>query len=245
MRKRLRSGALPGERTEYERLRADLVVSHVNVVRYLAGKFLHRGQPLEDLLQVGTVGLIKAVDRYDSERDVEFRTYATPTILGEIKRYFRDRGWTVRVPRRLQELNLAVNRAVHALTGKLNRSPMISELSQHLGVSDEEIVEARESGQLYNALSLDSELENESDGTATLMDFLSREDAQIPGLEDRADIERAFAVLDQRERLVLYLRYYENLSQTRVAVRLELSQMQISRIEHRALERLKSILAYS
>src|SRR5471030_1369531 len=143
---------------EADRIRDELVVAHLNLVRYLAVKFANRGETLEDLIQVGTLGLIKAIDRFDSSRGVEFTTYATPTIIGEIKRHFRDKGWAVKVPRRLQELNLAVNRAVENLSMVLGRSPTVQDLAQKLGATDEEIIEAQELGQVYNLLSLDTEL---------------------------------------------------------------------------------------
>ncbi|HVA37162.1 MAG TPA: SigB/SigF/SigG family RNA polymerase sigma factor [Candidatus Dormibacteraeota bacterium] len=228
---------------EYERLRSELVVMHLNLVRYLAVKFANRGESLEDLIQVGTVGLIKAIDRFDLERKVEFTTYATPTIVGEIKRYFRDKGWAVKVPRRLQELNLAVNRAVETLTSKLNRSPTISDLAEHLSVSEEQVLEAQELGQAYNVLSLDTELGGESEKkSATLLDYLGAEDASLERLEDRANLERAFGVLNGRERLILYLRFYQNVSQTEIARRLNVSQMHISRLQQKALEKLKCVL---
>jgi len=216
---------------------------HLNLVRYLAVKFANRGESLDDLIQVGTVGLIKAIDRFDLDRKVEFTTYATPTIVGEIKRYFRDKGWAVKVPRRLQELNLAVNRAVEVLTSKLNRSPMVSDLAEHLGVSEEQILEAQELGQAYNVLSLDTELNGENEKkSATLLDYLGAEDVGLEQIEDRANLERAFEVLNRRERLILYLRFYQNISQTEIARRLNVSQMHISRLQQKALEKLKGVL---
>src|ERR1700760_4376535 len=134
----LESGPDPSGGSEFDRLRNELVVAHLNLVRYLAVKFANRGEALDDLIQVGTVGLLKAIDRFDLERGVEFTTYATPTIVGEIKRYFRDKGWAVKVPRRLQELNLAVNRALEKQTVALGRSPTVAELAQVVGASEED-----------------------------------------------------------------------------------------------------------
>ncbi|MBC5825664.1 MAG: SigB/SigF/SigG family RNA polymerase sigma factor [Candidatus Eremiobacteraeota bacterium] len=226
------------ERTS--KLRDELVVAHLNLVRYLAVRFANRGEPLDDLIQVGTVGLIKAIDRFDVERGVEFTTYATPTVIGEIKRYFRDRGWAIKVPRRLQELNLAVNRAVEALSVDLGRSAMVCDLAKHLKVSDEEIIEAQELGQAYNLLSLDSEMSAEGDAKATtLLDYIGNQDGDLELLEDRANLERALHVLDRRERIILYLRFYENVSQTEIAARLNVSQMHVSRLQQRALHKLK------
>jgi RNA polymerase sigma-B factor len=229
--------------SEYDRLRNELVVAHLNLVRYLAVKFANRGEALDDLIQVGTVGLLKAIDRFDLDRGVEFTTYATPTIVGEIKRYFRDKGWAVKVPRRLQELNLAVNRANEKLTVKLGHSPTVAELAQHLGASAEDILEAQELGQAYNLLSLDTELNGEGDKKSqTLADYVGQNDSGLELLEDRANLERAFQVLTGRERVILYLRFYESVSQTEIAKRLNVSQMHVSRLQQKALEKLKVFL---
>jgi RNA polymerase sigma-B factor len=228
---------------EYDRIRNELVVAHLNLVRYLAVKFANRGEALDDLIQVGTVGLLKAIDRFDLDRGVEFTTYATPTIVGEIKRYFRDKGWAVKVPRRLQELNLAVNRANEKLTVKLGHSPTVAELAQHLGTTEEDILEAQELGQAYNLLSLDTELNGEGDKKAqTLADYVGQNDPALEMLEDRANLERAFAVLSGRERVILYLRFYESVSQTEIAKRLNVSQMHVSRLQQKALEKLRVFL---
>jgi RNA polymerase sigma-B factor len=229
--------------SEFDRLRNELVVAHLNLVRYLAVKFANRGEALDDLIQVGTVGLLKAIDRFDLERGVEFTTYATPTIVGEIKRYFRDKGWAVKVPRRLQELNLSVNRAIEKLTVKLGHSPTVTELAQHLGASEEDILEAQELGQAYNLLSLDTELNGDGDKKSqTLADYVGQNDAGLELLEDRANLERAFQVLTGRERVILYLRFYESVSQTEIAKRLNVSQMHVSRLQQKALEKLKNFL---
>ena len=230
-------------KTRDGKLREELVVAHLNLVRYLAVRFANRGEALDDLIQVGTVGLIKAIDRFDTGRGVEFTTYATPTIIGEIKRYFRDKGWAVRVPRRLQELNLAVNRAVENVSVELGRAATVSDLAARLGATDEEIIEAQELGQAYNLLSLDSELSVDGEAKATtLLDYLGREDPQLALLEDKANLERAFDILDRRERIIIFLRFYENMSQTEVAKRLNVSQMHVSRLQQRALEKLKGFL---
>jgi RNA polymerase sigma-B factor len=229
---------------EYERLRDELAIAHLNLARFLAAKFANRGEPLDDLVQVGTVGLLKAIDRFDLERGVEFTTYATPTIVGEIKRYFRDKGWAVKVPRRLQELNLAVNRAGDKLAIELGRSPTVAELALHLSAGEEEILEAQELGQAYNLLSLDSEVSGEGDRkTQTLSDTVGVSDAGLNLLEDRANLERAFTVLNGRERVIIYLRFYESISQTEIARRLNVSQMHVSRLQAKALDKLRSVLA--
>jgi len=227
----------------HEHVRDELVVAHLNLVRYLAVKFANRGEALEDLIQVGTLGLIKAIDRFDAERGVEFTTYATPTIVGEIKRYFRDKGWAVKVPRRLQELNLAVNRAIEKLAVELGHSPTVAELAKQLGASEEEILEAQELGQAYNLLSLDTEVSGEGDkGAQTLADYIGKHDPQLLNLEDRANLEKAFDVLTRRERIILFLRFYESVSQTEIAKRLNVSQMHVSRLQQKALEKLRAAL---
>jgi RNA polymerase sigma-B factor len=229
---------------EYERLRDELVVVHLNLVRFLAVRFANRGEPLDDLVQVGTVGLLKAIDRFDLERGVEFTTYATPTIVGEIKRYFRDKGWAVKVPRRLQELNLAVNRASDKLAIELGRSPTVGELANHLHAGEDEILEAQELAQAYNLLSLDSEVSGETDKKSqTLADTVGVSDAGLGLLEDRANLERAFHALSGRERVIIYLRFYESVSQTEIAKRLNVSQMHVSRLQAKALEKLRIVLA--
>jgi RNA polymerase sigma-B factor len=229
---------------EYERLRDELVVVHLNLVRFLAVRFANRGEPLDDLVQVGTVGLLKAIDRFDLERGVEFTTYATPTIVGEIKRYFRDKGWAVKVPRRLQELNLAVNRASDKLAISLGRSPTVTELAEHLQAGEDEILEAQELGQAYNLLSLDSEVSGEADKKSqTLADTVGVADAGLELLEDRANLEQAFGVLSGRERVIIYLRFYESVSQTEIAKRLNVSQMHVSRLQAKALDKLRAVLA--
>lgn len=242
-RARRESGESPSE-SEYEGLRDELAIAHLNLARFLAAKFTNRGEPLDDLVQVGTVGLLKAIDRFDLDRGVEFTTYATPTIVGEIKRYFRDKGWAVKVPRRLQELNLAVNRAGDKLAIAFGRSPTVAELAAHLGAGEEEILEAQELGQAYNLLSLDSEVSGEGDRkTQTLSDTVGVSDAGLELLEDRANLERAFAVLTGRERVIIYLRFYEAVSQTEIARRLNVSQMHVSRLQAKALDKLRTVLA--
>jgi RNA polymerase sigma-B factor len=228
---------------EYEELRNNLVVAHLNLVRFLALKFANRGEPLDDLVQVGTVGLLKAIDRFELGRGVEFTTYATPTIVGEIKRYFRDKGWAVKVPRRLQELNLAVNRASEKMAVELGRSPTVAELAERLDATDEEILEAQELGQAYNLLSLDSEVSGEGEKKSqTLADTVGITDSGLELLEDRANLERAFHVLTGRERVIIYLRFYESVSQTEIAKRLNVSQMHVSRLQAKALEKLRAFL---
>lgn len=225
------------------KIKSELVDLHLNLVRYLAGKFSGRGESLEDLIQVGSVGLVKAIDRFDPERGAEFTTYATPTIVGEIKRYFRDKGWAMKIPRRLQELNLAVNRMAERLTTELGRIPTAQEIGDRLKVTAEEVLEAQELGQAYNMISLNSELDGEDDRkSSSLLDYLGTDDLHLERVEDRMALRRAFGMLAPREQLLMYLRYYENRSQSDIARILGISQMHVSRLQHRSLERMKEAL---
>jgi RNA polymerase sigma-B factor len=241
----LRDAATPELFAEYQRtqdpgVREALILAHMNLVRYLARKFANRGEPLEDLTQVGMIGLINAIDRFDPSRGIRFATYATPTIVGEIRRYFRDRGWAVKVPRRLQELNLAASKAVDDLTQKLDRVPTVKEVADALGVGEQEALEAMELGELYELPSLDSELGTDSDeARSVLSDYVGQVDAEIERFERRARLAEALRSLTPRERKIIELRFFDNLSQTQVAQRLKISQMHVSRLQQRALAKLR------
>jgi RNA polymerase sigma-B factor len=241
---RLRAACAAGnDEATRDHLREELVIAHHNLVRFLVMKFAGRGESIDDLMQVGLLGLIKAIDRFDVERGVEFTTYATPTIVGEIKRHFRDKGWALKVPRRLQELNAAVNKALDKLTVDLGHSPTPAELARHLHVTPEEILEARELGQAYNLLSIDTELSAESEGRAhTLSEYIGQNDPALEVLEDKAGIDDALKALAPRERIIIYLRFYESVSQMEIARRLHCSQMHVSRLQARALEKLRAVL---
>ena len=224
-------------------IRERLCVAHLNLIRYLASRFANRGEPLDDLIQVASLGLVKAIDRFDPSRGLEFTTYVTPTVIGEIKRHFRDKGWAIRVPRRLQELNAAVNHAVDKLSMQLGRSPHIRDLASELKATEEEIIEAQELGQAYAPLSLDVDVGSDSDHrSASLLDYVGDEDPDLALLEDKDLIERALERLDKRERIIVYLRYYERASQSQIAQRLRVSQMHVSRLQSRALQKMKALL---
>jgi RNA polymerase sigma-B factor len=229
-------------RTQDPAIREELVVTHENLVRFLAAKFANRGEPLEDLIQVGMIGLINAIDRFEPDRGIKFSTYATPTIVGEIKRYFRDRSWNLKVPRWLQELNLQVTRANERLTGVLGRSPTVLEIAEDVGCTEEQALNAMELGNAYETISLDSRLAVEGDAPLTLNDSIGHQDLDLDQIDSYDDLKEALEHLDNRERMILYLRFFQDLSQTEVARRLNISQMHVSRLQHRALKRLKEIM---
>jgi len=217
-------------------IRDQLITMYLNLVKYLAYRFRNRGEPLEDLIQVGTVGLIKAIDRFDVNRAVEFTTYATPTIVGELKRYFRDKGWAIKVPRRLQELNMQVNQSIDVLSQKLRRSPTIAEIAEHLGVSSEEILEALETSEAYNFVSLNRDRSSDSDDSFSLLEYIGKDDKLLANVEDRTSLAAALAPLNPQEQKILYLRFFRGLTQTEIANALGISQMQVSRLLRRTLD---------
>ena len=221
--------------------RDQLVMSHLNLVRYLASKYANRGEETEDLVQVGTVGLIKAIDRFDIDRGLEFTTYATPTILGEIKRHFRDKGWSVRVPRRLQELSAKVNQASEELTNELSRSPSVAEVAERLGVSVDEVLEAMESSSAYSSVPLEGDGGGDED-SPSVIDTFATEDAELAGADDRIDLEEAISSFSPREQEVLRLRFSDGLTQAQIAERLGVSQVQVSRLLRRTLQRMQEKL---
>jgi RNA polymerase sigma-B factor len=223
--------------------RDKLVLMHQNLVRFLAGKFANRGEPLEDLVQVGTIGLINAVDRFDPERGTKFSTYATPTIVGEIRRYFRDKAWSLKVPRRLQELNLAANKAAERLSQELGRPPSVQDIAHELGASEEETLEAIELGNAYDTISLDTKLSHEGESTPlTLAEFVGEVDEDLQNIETYGDLNQAMEHLEPRERAIISYRFFKDMSQTEVARRLNISQMHVSRLQQKALKRLKELL---
>ncbi|GAC1440170.1 MAG: hypothetical protein NVSMB55_03810 [Mycobacteriales bacterium] len=220
------------------RLRDDLVEAHLPLVEYLARRFRNRGEPLDDLIQVATIGLIKSVDRFDLERGVEFSTYATPTIVGEIKRHFRDKGWAIRVPRRLQELKLSLTKATSELSQKNGRSPTVAELAKHLQLTEEEILEGLESANAYSAVSLDAPDGGDDDSPA-VADSLGIMDESLEGVEYRESLKPLLEKLPPREKRILLLRFFGNMTQSQIAAELGISQMHVSRLLARTLAQLR------
>jgi RNA polymerase sigma-B factor len=230
---------LPPDDPGRTRLREELVEAHLPLVEYLARRFRNRGEPLDDLVQVATIGLIKSVDRFDLERGVEFSTYATPTIVGEIKRHFRDKGWAIRVPRRLQELKLSLTKATSELSQKNGRSPTVGELATHLEMSEEEILEGLESANAYSAVSLDAPDGGDDDSPA-VADSLGMLDDALEGVEYRESLKPLLEQLPPREKRILMLRFFGNMTQSQIASELGISQMHVSRLLARTLAQLRS-----
>ncbi len=219
--------------------RASLIEAHLGLAEYLARRFSNRGEPLDDLVQVASVGLLKAVDRFDPERGVEFSTYATHTIVGELKRHFRDKGWAVRAPRRMQELYLRLGKLVSTLSQELGRSPTIPELANEAQVSEEEVLEALEAGQAYRFASLDAPSPGEEEGDS-LGTHLGEDDAGMADAEHRVTLSPLLAQLPPREQTILHLRFFEGMTQSEIASRLNISQMHVSRLLARSLAQLRA-----
>jgi RNA polymerase sigma-B factor len=234
----VRLSELPEDDPTRSRLRDELVELHLPLVEYLARRFRNRGEMLDDLVQVATIGLIKSVDRFDLERGVEFSTYATPTIVGEIKRHFRDKGWAIRVPRRLQELKLALTKATGELSQKNGRAPTVHELAEHLGLSEEEVLEGLESANAYSAVSLDAPDGGDDDSPA-VADSLGMVDEALEGVEYRESLKPLLEKLPAREKKILMLRFFGGMTQSQIAGELGISQMHVSRLLARTLAQLR------
>jgi len=219
-------------------LRERLVEMHLGLAEYLARRFDRRGEPIEDLVQVASLALINAVDRFDPERGLEFSTFAVPTIVGELKRHFRDKGWALRVPRRLQELHLRLVTTVAELTHELGRSPSIPEIAERAQASPDEVIEAMEAGRAYRSASLDAPAPGE-DGAVPAAWRLGETDERLAGVEERSDLVGLLSELPERERAILVLRFYEGLTQSEIAERVGVSQMHVSRLLTRTLEQLR------
>jgi RNA polymerase sigma-B factor len=224
--------------------RDELVHLHLPLVEHCARRFRSRGEPFEDLVQVGTIGLLKSIDRFDLERAVEFSTYATPTIIGEIKRYFRDKGWAVRVPRRLQELRMQIGAATAELNQSLGRSPTPRELAGAIGCSVEEIIEGIESSNAYSTLSLDATDDSE-DGGGSMLDAIGVMDENLEHVEIRESLKPLLDALEPREKKILLLRFFKNRTQTQIAEEIGVSQMHVSRLLTRTLDQLRTSLEQS
>jgi RNA polymerase sigma-B factor len=222
--------------------REELVERFLPLARQLARRYQRQNEPLDDLMQVASMGLVKAIDRFDPARGTAFSTYAVPTILGELKRYFRDSGWAVHVPRGMQERVMKLDQASQELHRRLGRSPSASELAAELGLTSEEVLEAMEAASAYDSISLDEQRSESSDSQEpTYADSLGREEERYDLVEYGATIAPTMKALSDRERLILHLRFVEDLTQSEIADRIGVSQMHVSRLIRRALARLRAV----
>lgn len=218
-------------------LREELVTAHLDLARQLARRFAHRSEPLDDLVQVASIGLIKAVEGFDPDLGFAFSAYATRTILGELKRHFRDRGWSIRAPRRIQELYLQLGPAVETLSQSLGRSPTVPEVAAAVGADEDEVLEALEAGRGYRSASLD---EPGPDGESQ-QSKLGGEDRGFTAVEERSVLLPALGLLPEREQTILRLRFVDDLTQSEIATRLGISQMHVSRLLSRSLAVLRDV----
>jgi RNA polymerase sigma-B factor len=220
--------------------REELVESFLPLARDLALRYTYTDEPFDDLLQVASLGLIKAIDRFEPGRGTKFTSYAAPTILGELKRHFRDKGWSLHVPRDLQERTLAVSRATEILSKELGRSPKVREVAEHLGCAAEQVLEAQEAAASYEAASLDAPAGREEDESASLIDLLGHVDESYDLVEDRDAIASSWVSLPDVERQVIELRFMHDLTQREIGERIGYSQMHVSRLLRRALNRVET-----
>jgi RNA polymerase sigma-B factor len=237
LHRRYKESTDPGER---DRIRARLVDNYRDFVYFLARKFANRGEPLDDIVQVGYLGLIKAIERFDPDLGYEFTTFATLTVAGEIKRYFRDKGTAIRFPRRLQELHQSVLRVNEQMKNELGREPTVGELADRLGVSPDDVTDAMEMGPAYVPISLDQPI-GAPDGqeSRSIAEQIGGADPELDRVEMRDVLDRAMEHLTPRERAIMAMRFYEQMSQSEIARRLGISQMHVSRLQRAALEQLR------
>lgn len=222
--------------------KAELVSRYTDLAERLAIRYRGRGEHLDDLKQVAALGLLNAINRYDPDRETKFSTFATVTILGELRRHLRDKTWSMRVPRSLQERWLEASNTSNALAQRLGRSPTISEIAGEMGVSPEDVIEAMDAGSAYTSGSLDTPLGSEQ-GSATLADLLAHIDEHLEAADARVAVSTHMAGLPDRERMILYLRFFDGLTQSEIAERIGVSQMHVSRLLRRSLNHLRALLA--
>ena len=223
------------------RARDALIERYMPLARSLARRYQRPGDPLDDVLQVASLGLIKAIDRFEPHREIAFSSYAVPTILGEIKRYFRDCTWAVRMPRDLQELTLRVDGAVGRLAEDLHRQPAVNEIADAVGTDEEAVLEALQAGCAYRAISFDAPRGHADDAVATLADCVGHGEDGFERAEDRATLERLLRIVTDREREILHMRFEQDMTQAEIGEVIGVSQMQVSRVIRRAMERLRRL----
>ncbi len=228
-------------KTRDRRQREELISAHLGLARYLAGRFAGRGEPLEDLVQVANLGLLKALERFDPDRGLEFKTFASPTIIGELKRHFRDHGWMMHVPRGTKELHQRLGPAIASLSQTLGRPPRPGEVAESLHVSEEEVLSAMEAGRGYRPVSLDTPVGGDDDAPSLVERTVDLSN-DIGRAEDRLALAAALESISPRDREIVYMRFFEDMTQVQIAEQFGISQMQVSRITTKALATLRDKL---
>ena len=222
-------------RTGDRALRNELVQEHVRLAEFIARRFAHRGEPLDDLRQVALIGLVKAVERFEPDRGLQFSSFATPTIMGELKRHFRDKGWAVRVPRRIQELHLELDRTISTLGQELGRAPTTAEIARRAGVDEEDVLESMEASSLYRLASLDAGRADDDSSSGAPSERVGGPDVELEGVDDRVVVSELLGTLPEREQRIVYLRFFEGRTQSEIAEEIGISQMHVSRLIVRSL----------
>lgn len=231
------------QENETEEIKTKLVLHYQSLVYSLARRFSKGQELFEDLVQVGMIGLLAALSRYDHTFGRSFESFAVPTIVGEIKRYIRDKTWSVHVPRRIKELGPKIKKAIEELTSDYQRSPQVHEIADYLGVSEEDVLETMELSRSYQALSVDSTIESDQEGgTVTLLDLVGEQEEGYDRVDQKLLLDKMFNVLNERERSIIYLIFYKGLSQKETGEHLEISQMHVSRLQRRALEKIREAI---
>lgn len=236
-----RYAALDPDDPDRDALRDQLVRGYLPVAQHIARRFANRGEPLDDLVQVATVGLINAINRYSPDRGSDFFSFAVPTISGEVRRHFRDLGWSMRVPRRLKDMHVSINSVVSELAQQLGRAPKPSEIADRLGVPVAEVLEGLEAAEAYRSSSLDEMLSSEQ-GSATVGELVGHADAELARIDAQQSLRPMLAELPERERTIVLLRFFGNMTQTQIAEQVGISQMHVSRLLAQTLDRLRSRL---
>lgn len=241
-----RLAALDEQSGQYRRQREQIIEKCLPLANNIARRFSNRGEPFDDLVQVARVGLLQALDRFDPDNGADFLAFAVPTMMGEVRRHFRDRGWAMKVPRRLKEVALEMNRSRDDLAQKLQRAPTASEIAAEMGLDREDVVQAQIAASCYTTLSSDAPARaGEEDGYRTLANSFGDVDARLDAILERESAREALAALSERDRLVLNLRFFHHMSQTQIAARLGLSQMHVSRLLARSLASVRDTVAAS
>jgi len=236
-----RLAELSPDNPDRARLRGRVAELLLPLAEQLARRFQHRGEPLDDLVQVACVGLLKSIDGYDPTRENEFYSYAVPTIVGELKRHFRDKGWSLHVPRRLQELSREIGKSVDVLYQRLGRSPTVADLANYLGIDEETVLEGMQCADAYSALSLYTPI-SAGDSKAEVADMLGDEDPELAGVDERESLRPLIAKLSRREQRILAMRFFGNMTQSQIAAEMGISQVHVSRLIAQSLVQLRQWL---